>query len=137
MRGAVFTDAKIGVLTHPDDPTLLQNRTFLYHIIGQGTGEWRVPVGGMGALVDALVERARSLGVTIATSAEVFKVEPARPTARYYFRRDGNEAAIDARFVLFNTASNIANRCLPGVYAEEQPAGSVFKINMVLKKLPA
>ncbi|RPJ52091.1 MAG: NAD(P)/FAD-dependent oxidoreductase, partial [Chloroflexi bacterium] len=46
VRGAVFTDAKIGVPTFPEDPMLLQNRTFIYHTIGQGTGEWRVPVGG-------------------------------------------------------------------------------------------
>ncbi|MEP6810834.1 MAG: FAD-dependent oxidoreductase, partial [Chthoniobacterales bacterium] len=34
VRGLVFTDAKIGVFTHPHDPTLLQNRCFLYHLIG-------------------------------------------------------------------------------------------------------
>ena len=57
VRGLVFTDGKIGVSTHPHDPTLLQNRSFLYHVIGGGTGEWRVPVGGMGALVDELQMR--------------------------------------------------------------------------------
>ena len=36
------------------DPSLVQNRCFLYHLIGNGTGEWRVPVGGMGAVTDAL-----------------------------------------------------------------------------------
>ena len=33
-------------------PSLIQNRCFLYHLIGNGTGEWRVPVGGMGAVTD-------------------------------------------------------------------------------------
>ena len=37
VRGMVFTDAKIGVFTHPHDQTLLQNRTFLYHVIGQAS----------------------------------------------------------------------------------------------------
>jgi phytoene dehydrogenase-like protein len=41
VRGLVFTDAKIGVFTHPHDETLLQNRCFLYHLIGNKTGEWR------------------------------------------------------------------------------------------------
>ena len=59
VRGLVFTDAKIGLSTYPHDPSLLQNRCFLYHVIGRGTGEWRVPVGGMGALVDELVRVAR------------------------------------------------------------------------------
>src|SRR4030095_10920572 len=50
VRGLVLTDAKIGVLTHPHDPSLVQNRCFLYHLIGNKTGEWKVPVGGMGAV---------------------------------------------------------------------------------------
>lgn len=137
MRGAVFTDGKIGVLTHPDDPELLQNRTFLYHVIGQGTGEWRVPVGGMGALVDALVARARVLGVEFRTAAEVARVDHALPESTVHYTCDGEERSVDARVVLFNASSDVANRCLPGAYAEEQVEGSVFKINMVLSRLPA
>ena len=41
VRGLVFTDAKIGVLTHPHDLSLLQNRCFIYHLIGNKTGEWK------------------------------------------------------------------------------------------------
>src|SRR6266576_1172529 len=33
VRGLVFTDAKIGVFTYPHDPTLVQNRCFLYHLM--------------------------------------------------------------------------------------------------------
>ena len=43
VRGLVLTDAKIGVFTRPHDPSLLQNRCFLYHLIGNKTGEWKVP----------------------------------------------------------------------------------------------
>jgi phytoene dehydrogenase-like protein len=136
VRGAVFTDAKIGVLTYPGDATLLQNRTFLYHTIGQGTGEWQVPVGGMGALVDALAEKARASGVDIRTEAEVVGVEPGAASNTVHFHVKGAESAVDARYVLFNTSSDIANRCLPGLFSEQQVVGSVFKINMVLNKLP-
>jgi phytoene dehydrogenase-like protein len=136
VRGAVFTDAKIGVATYPEDPTLLQNRTFLYHVIGQGTGEWRVPVGGMGALVDGLARRARELGVTVQTSSEVMAVERVRGGSVVYFVQRGEEAAAKTRWVLFNCASDVANRILPGTYAEEQVEGSVFKINLLLKRLP-
>src|SRR5689334_9779930 len=59
VRGVVFTDALIGTFTHAHDPELRQNRCFLYHVIGNGTGEWNVPVGGMGALTDALADAAR------------------------------------------------------------------------------
>lgn len=139
VRGAVFTDAKIGISTWPEDPSLLQNRTFLYHVIGQGTGEWRVPVGGMGALVDGLVARARGLGVRIQTSTEVSRVDPGPLRQSVTFRAggvSGAETSIEARFVLFNASSDIANRCLPGLYDEVQVPGSVFKINMVLRRLP-
>jgi phytoene dehydrogenase-like protein len=34
MRGVALTDAKIGLFTHSHDPSLLQNRCFLYHAIG-------------------------------------------------------------------------------------------------------
>ena len=58
LRGVLLTDAKIGAFTYAWDNTLLQNRTFLYHIIGNKTGEWRVPKGGMGALVNQLHKKA-------------------------------------------------------------------------------
>ncbi|MDP9004559.1 MAG: FAD-dependent oxidoreductase, partial [Verrucomicrobiota bacterium] len=59
LRGVVFTDAKIGVFTHPHDEKLIQNRCFLYHLIGHKTGEWKVPVGGMGAVARELERAAR------------------------------------------------------------------------------
>src|SRR5437762_14170781 len=51
VRGLVFTDAKIGVLTHPHDSSLLQNRCFIYHLIGNKTREWKMPVGVMGVVL--------------------------------------------------------------------------------------
>ena len=57
MRGVVLTDALIGTFADAHDPSLRQNRCFLYHVIGGGTGDWDVPVGGMGALTDALAAR--------------------------------------------------------------------------------
>ena len=137
VRGVVFTDAKIGVSTFPEDPSLLQNRTFIYHVIGQGSGEWSVPVGGMGRLVSGLTQKAQSLGVVIHTSAEVLRVEYGASGSTVYFVKNEKEVSVTARFVLFNCAANIANRCLPGALAEDLVEGSVFKINMVLKKLPA
>jgi len=136
VRGIVFTDAKIGHLTNPDDPTLLQNKTFLYHIIGQGSGEWSVPVGGMGALVDALTRKALALGVSFQTSATVVKVDHGVPNSVVHYVKDEKEISLATQYILFNTASNIVNQCLSDAYFEETVEGSVFKINMVLKKLP-
>ena len=48
VRGLVFTDAKVGVFTHPHDSSLLQNRCFLYHLIGNKTGKWKSAGGRNG-----------------------------------------------------------------------------------------
>src|SRR5256885_9445412 len=48
VRGLVLTDAKVGLFTYPHDPSLVQNRCFLYHLIGNKTGEWRGSGGGKG-----------------------------------------------------------------------------------------
>ncbi len=50
VRGVVLTDALIGTFARADDADLQQNICFLYHLIGGGTGDWDVPVGGMGAV---------------------------------------------------------------------------------------
>ena len=46
VRGVVLTDGLIGTFCSAHD--LQANICFLYHLIGNGTGEWKVPVGGMG-----------------------------------------------------------------------------------------
>lgn len=42
VRGIVATDALIGTFAAMDCPDLRQNRCFLYHVIGNGTGRWDV-----------------------------------------------------------------------------------------------
>ena len=81
MRGVVATDALIGTFASMDDPSLIQNRCFLYHLIGNGTGEWRVPVGGMGAVTDALAKAAVDAGAEILTGAGVSADHAPAPTA--------------------------------------------------------
>ena len=75
VRGVVATDGVIGTHTSLFDPDLLANRCFLYHLIGRGTGEWLVPIGGMGALTDALLAKARALGVEIRCGVEVLHAD--------------------------------------------------------------
>ena len=79
VRGVVLTDALIGTFADAHDPSLLQNRCFLYHVIGDGTGDWDVPVGGMGALTDALAGAARAAGAEIRAGCTRRPVS--RPTA--------------------------------------------------------
>jgi len=75
VRGIVLTDALIGTFTDACDPGLLANRCFLYHLVGNGDGQWRVPRGGMGALVAELRRVALSYGVTIETNRRVVSID--------------------------------------------------------------
>src|SRR6266516_5727409 len=71
VRGLVLTDGKVGIFTHPHDPSLVQNRCFLYHLIGNKTGEWKVPVGGMGGVARELEEAARRSGAEFLTGIRI------------------------------------------------------------------
>ena len=138
IRGLVFTDGKIGVSTHPHDPSLLQNRCYLYHVIGRGTGEWRVPVGGMGSLVDELIRVASETGkVTFATGAKANRIHTGNKTSAIEFEVNGEHREVDARFVLCN-ASAQALAALMGRTTESGRTleGAGFKINMLLSRLP-
>ena len=78
VRGVMATDALIGTFARADDPSLTQNVCFLYHLIGGGTGDWDVPIGGMGAVSGALAAAAAGHGAEIVTGAEVYAHRPGR-----------------------------------------------------------
>ncbi len=138
IRGMLFTDAKIGVSTYPLDPSLLQNKTYLYHIIGQGTGEWRVPVGGMGSLTHGLEQCARQAGCTFVTDALVQQLNPDSKRVHIQFRHGDRLAEVDARHALVNASTQELERLIGKPRSPLRPIdeGSVVKINMVLRRLP-
>lgn len=91
VRGVVLTDALIGTFADAHDPSLRQNRCFLYHVIGGGTGAWDVPVGGMGALTDALAAAARDAGAVLATGHEAVRIDTDGRTAEVAYRTADGE----------------------------------------------
>lgn len=133
-RGVVLTDALIGTFASAHDPGLRQNRCFLYHVIGNGTGEWRVPVGGMGAVTAELERAARDAGADLVTGAEVTGVMADGQDAEVTFGRDGSEQRVSASYVLAGVAPAVLDR-LRG-RAARAPEGAQMKINMVLDRLP-
>jgi phytoene dehydrogenase-like protein len=132
VRGVVLTDALIGTFTHAHDPSLRQNRCFLYHVIGGGTGDWDVPVGGMGAFTDALAAAARAAGAEIVTGAEVTAIETDGVRAEVTYN-DG--VTVGAADVLVN-ASPWALAGLLGRPTAPRPEGAQLKVNMLLRRLP-
>src|SRR5436309_1180135 len=74
-RGVALTDGVIGTFASENDPQLRQNRCFLYHVVGNGTGDWDVPVGGMGAVTEGLAAIAWADGAEVRLGVEVTGVE--------------------------------------------------------------
>jgi phytoene dehydrogenase-like protein len=137
LRGLLMTDGKIGVFAHAHDASLLQNRCFLYHVVGNGTGEWRVPVGGMRALVEALLARGREAGVEYLAEAPATRVHVGGDMHAVTFEHGGQEVTVDATRVLVNAAPK-AFASLLGAPWRPWPTdeGSVIKVNMLLRRLP-
>lgn len=137
VRGLVLTDAKIGIFTHPHDPSLVQNRCFLYHLIGNKSGEWKVPVGGMGEVARELERTARAAGAEFLTNVHLIDIGLKGTTKTARFEIDGKAGEVEAKFLLVNFGRNVLAQYSGDSY---QPAradeGSVFKINMLLRRLP-
>lgn len=165
VRGVVATDGLIGTFTDLDDPALDANRCFLYHVIGGGTGDWDVPVGGMGAVTGELARVARDAGAELVTGAEVLGVSP---EGHVRYRVDGAERVATAHTLLVNVAPAVLERLLaagadapesstiaprgeptftddrvevPAVVRERLrqlsvPEGAQVKVNLLLTRLP-
>jgi phytoene dehydrogenase-like protein len=130
VRGVVLTDALIGTFVPADD--LQANRCFLYHLIGNGNGQWRVPQGGMGALVKELYRIAVLSGVEIQVRSKVAALESGPAGVRV--ETESGHAYI-AKDLLFAAAPQHLAR-LRGRAVPESLEGSQLKINMLLSRLP-
>ncbi len=130
VRGVVLTDALIGTFVSADD--LQANRCFLYHLIGNGTGQWRVPQGGMGALVKELHRIATLQGVEIKLRSKVAALESGPAGVRIETESGHAYAAKD---LLFAAAPQHLAR-LRGRTIPESLEGSQLKINMLVSRLP-
>jgi phytoene dehydrogenase-like protein len=154
VRGVVGTDALIGTFASLHDPSLVQNRCFLYHLVGNGTGEWRVPVGGMGAVTGELERVAREAGVRILTGTKVTSLQqvPAHEGLRdldevdsprpahvvVQATADDGHLVLEAAYALSGIAPYALETLLqPGLEPDvERPSGSQLKINLLVSRLP-
>lgn len=134
VRGIVATDALIGTFADMGGSDLRQNVCFLYHLIGGGTGDWDVPVGGMGAVTDALARAATAAGADIRTDTAALSVSPDGEVVW------GGGSARASR-VLAACAPAVLNELLEAAGAdpvptEAAPEGAQLKVNMLLSRLP-
>lgn len=132
VRGVVLTDALIGTFAPAHDETLAANRCFLYHVIGGGTGDWDVPIGGMGAVSGALWRAAVDAGATLLRGAEVISLTP---DGEIVYRQGDDEHRLAAGTVLANLAPFELARLL-GETPPARPEGAQVKVNLLLSRLP-
>ncbi len=132
VRGVVLTDSLIGTFPETDsDPAL--NACFLYHVIGGGTGDWDVPVGGMGAVSAALEKSARDAGVTISTSSRVTLIVP---NSHVEYVCNGVESRVNARLVIAGVSRDTLHRLAQLPTPAVKPEGAQVKVNLMLTRLP-
>ncbi|WAC66938.1 NAD(P)/FAD-dependent oxidoreductase [Agrococcus sp. SL85] len=140
VRGVIATDALIGTFAPLDDPGLEQNRCLLYHVIGGGTGDWDVPIGGMGQVSGGLERAAREAGATILTDVEVVRVTPDGEVSWKEGGRISLGTELTAQFdlVLSAVAPHVLGQLLgdEGPAAWTRPEGAQVKVNMLLERLP-
>ncbi len=129
VKGVILTDGLIGTFTGANDHAA--NKCFLYHLIGNGTGEWKVPQGGMGALVAELVRRCDELGVEIKTNVEVTSLQEEGSSILVTTQ----DEVLRAKIALANCSPQVLEK-ISGIPAPSLRDGSQLKINMVLQKLP-
>ena len=135
VRGVVLTDGLIGTFAPAVDPSLAANRCFLYHVIGGGTGDWDVPIGGMGAVSSALRGAARDAGAELLSGADVTALTP---DGEVTYVTNDVEHRLVADTVLANVAPYELARLLgPDAGTEApRPEGAQGKVNLLLTRLP-
>jgi phytoene dehydrogenase-like protein len=136
VEGVVLTDGLIGTFADAEEQSLRQNRCFLYHVIGRGTGEWQVPVGGMGAVSSGLATAATAAGAELRTGAEVLRVRAGADGVEVAFAEESGERSVHAGHLLAAAAPAELERLLGRAPADESPEGSQLKVNLLLSRLP-
>ncbi len=132
VRGVVMTDALIGTFAPNSDQELDANRCFLYHVIGGGTGDWNIPVGGMGQVSGSIAAAAKRFGAELVTAAKVLSISPTREVE---YELAGKHHKVNADFVLSGISKNQLSKLLPTI-EPEKVQGAQVKVNMLLTRLP-
>jgi phytoene dehydrogenase-like protein len=144
VRGVVLTDGMIGTFGENLDSNLDVNKCFLYHVIGNETGEWNIPIGGMGEVSEGLRRAALDAGATLLADCEVAHIAT-DGTVSYVSHSPGfadevlETEEIKGKFVLANVSPTELER-LTGIKNVVPTAtkadGAQVKVNLLLKRLP-
>ena len=130
VQGVILTDGLVGTYASAFD--LQSNICFLYHVMGNGTGQWRVPEGGMGALIDELVRISAVNGVEIAVGSRVTSIGTG--SSSISVTTSGGDR-FECQDVVAATSAHQLHSIM-GWPAPTSRDGAQLKINLLLKRLP-
>ncbi len=138
-------DATVGNFTSPYSPGSAY--VLLHHVFGEANGvrgAWGHAVGGMGAITQAMLKEALTLGVEVETGAEVSQVVVERQVATGVRLAGGGE--LRARAVIANVGPKllylrlIDARHLDAEFLRRlrayQSGSGTFRMNVALSQLP-
>jgi phytoene dehydrogenase-like protein len=132
VKGVVLTDGLIGTFpSGPGDDAV--SKCFLYHVIGGGTGQWDVPVGGMGQVSGSLTKKARERGVELHSSAEVTQITPDGTVT--WVQHDAEHRA-NAKLIIGACSPEELHRLTDTTPAITPGEGAQVKVNLVVSRLP-
>ncbi|MGD8200881.1 phytoene desaturase family protein [Ornithinimicrobium sp. W1679] len=131
VRGVVLTDGLISTYASAHETDLRHNVCFLYHVVGGGTGDWDVPVGGMGQVSGELERAARRAGAELRTGATVTGVDGG---AVSWVDAEGHEHRATAGRILWAAAPAVLADLLGTPH--ERVEGAQVKVNLLLSRLP-
>jgi phytoene dehydrogenase-like protein len=138
VRGVVMTDALIGTFASNHDAELDANICFLYHVIGNETGEWSIPVGGMGAVTTSMAKRARELGAELKTGCDVVSIGELSTEGHVRtvtYSENGHTNSVSAKHIMANVSKPVLDVLL-GKPSKHSIEGAQVKVNMLLERLP-
>src|SRR2546428_13144993 len=91
----------------------------------------------MGGVSSELERTARKAGAELLTNVDVHALNVTGKTRSFEFRVDGKGDAVDARFLLVNFGRNVLAKFTGRFFQPDRTdEGSVFKINMLLRRVP-
>jgi phytoene dehydrogenase-like protein len=96
-----------------------------------------VPVGGMGAVSFELERAAGKAGAEMLTNVHVRALNVTGKTRTVEFLVNGKQETVESRFLLINFGRNLLAKFTGRFFQPDRTdEGSVFKINMLLSRLP-
>ena len=144
VRGVVLTDGMIGTFGSNLDENLDVNKCFLYHVIGNETGEWNIPIGGMGQVSDGLRNAAIAAGAILLSDSEVRAIASDGTVSYTAHSPESADEVLEpqhikAKFVLANVSPTELEK-LTGIKdvvpSATKKDGAQVKVNLLLKRLP-